>query len=65
MSKKICQLDENKLCNDCKECLYCDLNPNKLCDNCCQCLDEADYRAIKIIEIITDEDKARKYRIPK
>lgn len=65
MSKNICQLDENKVCDECKKCMYCDLNPYKLCDNCCQCLDEADYRAIKILEIITDQEKARKYKTPK
>lgn len=62
MSVKICELDEKKICTDCKECLYCDLNPEKLCDNCCDCLDDADYKAIKIIKIVTDEKKARKYR---
>lgn len=62
MTKKICQLDEKKICDDCKKCLYCDLNPKKICDNCCECLDDADYRAIKILEIITAEEKARKYR---
>jgi len=62
MSKqKLCQLDESKLCDDCKQCLYCDLNPEKLCDNCCECLDDADYRAIEIIKIVTDEKEAKKY----
>jgi hypothetical protein len=42
--------------------MYCDLDPKKICNNCCECLDDADYRAIKIIGIITDEDKAKKYR---
>lgn len=59
---KICQLDEKKPCDDCGECLKCDLDPNKVCDNCCACLDDADYRAIKIIEIITDEKKAKSYK---
>lgn len=59
---KLCQLDENKICNNCKACLFCDLNPLKICDNCCECLDEADYRAIKIIGIVTDEAEAGKYR---
>lgn len=62
MPKKICQLNEKKICDNCKECLYCDLDPQKICDNCCECLDEADYRAIKITDIIMDEERARKYR---
>lgn len=62
MGKVHCQLDENKICNDCKECMYCDLDSEKKCNNCCECLDDADYKAIKIIDIITDEDKAQKYR---
>ncbi|MCR4442370.1 MAG: hypothetical protein NUV48_09490 [Peptococcaceae bacterium] len=62
VANKICQLDERKICDDCKECLYCDLDPEKLCNDCCKCLDEADYRAIKIIRVITDEKEAAKYR---
>lgn len=62
MTNKICELDENKLCDDCRECLHCDLDPEKICDNCCECFDEADYRAIKILEIVTDEEKIKKYR---
>ena len=59
---KLCELDEKKVCDNCGECKYCDLNPEKLCDNCCKCLDETDYRAIKIVGIISDEEKAKKYR---
>ena len=62
MKVKICELDEMKVCNDCRKCDYCDLNPEKICDNCCECLDEADYRAVKILEIITNEEQAKKYR---
>jgi hypothetical protein len=58
---KLCQLDENKECTDCGQCNYCDLNPKKICDNCCACLEEADYRTIKITEIITDPEKAKIY----
>lgn len=61
MSKKMCQLNENKICDDCKKCLYCDLDPQKICDNCCECLDDHDYRAIKILDIITDRENAKKY----
>lgn len=59
---KLCQLDENKECTDCGECNYCDLDPTKICDNCCECLEETDYRAIKITEIITDQEKVKKYK---
>jgi len=62
LAAKLCQLDERKICDNCHECLYCDLDPQKLCDNCGECLDEADYRAIRIIGIITDEKEAAKYR---
>ena len=62
MTTKLCQLDETKNCNDCHECMFCDLDANKICDNCCECLEEKDYRAIKIIGIITNEDEAKKYR---
>lgn len=62
MSIKICQLDETKICTECKQCLYCDLNPEKICDNCCSCLDNAEYKVIKIDKIVTDETQASKYR---
>ena len=61
MKNGICQLDETKICDECQECMYCDLKPNKICDNCCECLDEADYRAIKIADIIMDPEKAKKF----
>lgn len=61
MNKKICQLDENKICNNCNKCLYCDINPDKICDNCCQCIDINDYSEIKITKIITDENEVKKY----
>lgn len=61
---KLCELDENKVCDACGQCNYCDLDPNKICDNCCKCLDDGktDYRAINITKIITDEEEANKYR---
>ena len=58
---KLCVLDKNKLCDNCGECNFCDLDSTKICDNCCKCLDDADYRAIKISEIITNTDEAKKY----
>ena len=36
--KRICLLDEKKICDDCGECDRCDLDPNKICDNCCRCI---------------------------
>lgn len=35
---KKCILYDDKICNDCGECLRCDLDPNKICDNCGKCL---------------------------
>lgn len=52
---KECVLEENKICNDCKECLKCDLDPTKICDNCGKCLGDRDYSTIFIDEIIMDE----------
>ena len=50
----MCVLDENRICNDCGECMYCDLDPEKVCNNCCACIDDAvgDYKTIKIDEVI-------------
>lgn len=36
--KRMCLLDETKVCDDCGECDRCDLDPNKICDNCCRCI---------------------------
>ncbi|MBO4848712.1 MAG: hypothetical protein J5586_06125 [Clostridia bacterium] len=46
--KRMCLLDETKVCDDCGECDRCDLDPNKICDNCCKC--------------IAMEDEGREYR---
>ncbi len=47
---KRCVLYQEKICNDCGECLRCDLDAGKLCDNCGKCLEESDpnaeYRSI-------------------
>ncbi|MHB1125490.1 MAG: hypothetical protein ACYC2T_00815 [Bacillota bacterium] len=50
-----CMLDERP-CTDCGECDPCDLVPDKICDNCCLCLglEETDYRAIEIDDILLD-----------
>jgi hypothetical protein len=61
MKAKLCQLDEGKICDNCQQCRYCDLDPLKLCDNCCECFDDADYRAIKIADIILDPNKTKQY----
>ena len=55
----LCQLNENKICDNCDACKYCDLDKTKICDNCCVCLDnngvpESDYAVIKISEILMD-----------
>ena len=55
MAQKMCVLEENKICDECGQCLYCDLDPQKLCDNCCKCIEEdlqEDYKTIEISEII-------------
>lgn len=58
--KKICVLDEKKICDECGECDRCDLDPEKMCDNCMRCLGldgSTDYRAITIAGIrMTEED---------
>ena len=49
--KRMCLLDDNKLCDDCGECDRCDLDPNKLCDNCCKCLaleDDSEFRTVTL-----------------
>ncbi|MBQ3079047.1 MAG: hypothetical protein IJC48_03465 [Clostridia bacterium] len=62
MNRKICVLDDSKLCTDCGECNMCDLDPNKVCDNCMKCInsDGAEFRAIHIDGVITREkDKSK------
>lgn len=49
--KRVCLLDDNKVCDNCGECDRCDLDPNKLCDNCCKCLaieDESEFRTVTL-----------------
>jgi hypothetical protein len=52
--EKICVLDDEKICDDCGDCMKCDLDPTKVCDNCMQCVkkSDADYLAIEIDEVI-------------
>ena len=40
MERKMCILEDNKVCDNCGDCNKCDLDPNKICDNCGKCLDE-------------------------
>ena len=59
--KKMCVLEENKVCDGCCECDRCDLDPNKICDNCMKCLGldgSSDYRAITISGIVLNEEDA-------
>lgn len=62
--RKMCPLEENKICDNCIECNICDLNPNKICDNCAKCIEtDAHYRAIEIDDIILTEELKRKLKI--
>ena len=60
--KRMCVLDETKVCDNCGECDRCDLDPNKICDNCMKCLKSDHCRhttflsAIDGVEI-DDKDK--------
>lgn len=57
MENKICELDENKICDNCGECDRCDLNPDKICDSCGKCIEtDKNYKVIKITKIITDKN---------
>ena len=50
---KQCILDENKICDNCKDCEKCDIDPTKICDNCGKCIGlDADSRAIEIEDVI-------------
>ena len=52
-NKKMCELDENKICDNCGECNICDFDENKICDNCGKCIGmDADSRAIEIEDVI-------------
>lgn len=57
MEEKRCMLDEEKICDDCGECVRCDLDPDKFCDNCMRCVRSgADYRAIEVDEVLETEE---------
>ena len=62
--KKMCPLEENKICDNCLECNICDLDPNKTCDNCAKCIDpKTAYKTIIIEEILLEEDLKKKLKI--
>lgn len=52
--KKYCELNEEKICDNCGECEICDLDKNKICDNCCMCIgleEESDYKVVEVEEV--------------
>jgi hypothetical protein len=61
--EKICLLDENKKCTNCKECDKCDLNPEKICNNCGKCLDLEGYAHKEVIidKILENPDEIEEY----
>lgn len=61
IARKHCVLDDEKLCVNCGECNICDLDPEKVCDNCMKCVNPsgAEYRAIRIDDIIIERDESR------
>lgn len=52
---KECMLYENKICNNCGECLVCDLDPGKTCDNCGKCIDGGAGNEFRSIVYKADE----------
>ena len=57
--KKLCVLDERKICDHCGACNRCDLDPNKICDNCCKCISRAtedqNYLELNIAEYYANQ----------
>lgn len=51
-----CQLEDDKVCDNCCDCFVCDLDPGKICDNCAKCLNLPDFNSIIIDNIIALED---------
>jgi len=51
-----CEIDPEKICDECGECDRCDVDPEKICDNCCRCIEgESDYRGVLIDKVVLDE----------
>ncbi|MHB9094500.1 MAG: hypothetical protein ACYC21_07480 [Eubacteriales bacterium] len=62
--KKMCMLEENKICDNCLECNTCDIDSSKMCDNCAKCIDTGlAYKTVEIDDIIFTEDLKRKFRL--
>lgn len=63
---QMCQLEEDKVCDNCCHCFICDLDAEKLCDNCAMCLNIPDYNGVLIDDILileehrSNRNKARK-----
>ena len=57
-----CQLENDKICDNCCECFVCDLNPEKICDNCAECLNLPDYNSVVIDDILLLEETPGKKR---
>ena len=51
--ERFCELDENKICDNCGECDRCDLDPRKICDNCGKCIEtDKEYNELLIDDIL-------------
>lgn len=59
--KKMCILEENKICDNCCECFICELDPTKSCDNCAKCLELADFNLIELDDILLYNENIFKY----
>lgn len=51
-----CQLEDDKICDNCCACFVCDLDPGKICDNCAKCLRLPDFNSIIIDDILVLEE---------
>ncbi len=55
--KRFCELDENKICDNCGECDRCDLDPRKICDNCGKCIEtDKEYNELLIDDILLNQE---------
>ncbi|MBR5949572.1 MAG: hypothetical protein IKZ82_13155 [Clostridia bacterium] len=55
---KKCILYDDRVCNDCGECLVCDLDPNKLCDNCGKCISGDDEQEFLSMIVHAEEEES-------
>jgi hypothetical protein len=61
---KYCELDENKICDDCNQCNICDLDDTKTCDSCGKCIDMEDgkdYIEVDIDGVFDENEEAEEY----